>query len=93
MENPLVSVIIPTYKSSRTLEKCLESIKNQTYKNIEIIVVDNNSTDNTKEIAKKFTQKVIPRARLRDDIEHRVGIPHERAARKVHAALKQRLRQ
>jgi probable beta-1,3-galactosyltransferase len=59
MEKPVVSVIIPTYKSSRTLEKCLESIKNQTYKNIEIIVVDNNSTDNTKEIAKKFTQKVI----------------------------------
>ena len=59
MENPLVSVIIPTYNSSRTLEKCLESIKNQTYKNIEIIVVDNNSTDNTKEIAKKFADKVI----------------------------------
>ncbi len=59
MENTLVSVIIPTYNSSRTLEKCLESIKNQTYKNIEIIVVDNNSTDNTKEIAKKFADKVI----------------------------------
>ena len=59
MENPLVSVIIPTYNSSRTLEKCLESIKNQTYKNIEIIVVDNNSTDNTKEIAKKFADKAI----------------------------------
>ncbi len=57
MENPLVSVIIPTYNSSRTLEKCLESIKNQTYKNVEIIVVDNNSTDNTKEIAKKYTGK------------------------------------
>jgi probable beta-1,3-galactosyltransferase len=58
MKNPLVSVIIPTYNSSRTLEKCLKSIKNQTYKNIEIIVVDNNSIDNTKEIAKKYTGKV-----------------------------------
>jgi glycosyltransferase involved in cell wall biosynthesis len=59
MNNLLVSVIIPTYNSSRTLEKCLESIKNQSYKNIEIIVVDNNSKDNTKEIALKFTDKVF----------------------------------
>jgi len=58
-ENPLVSVIVPTKNSSRTLEKCLKSIKNQTYKNIEIIVVDNNSTDNTKEIAKRYTDKVF----------------------------------
>jgi glycosyltransferase involved in cell wall biosynthesis len=54
----LVSVIVPTKNSSKFLEACLLSIKNQTYKNIEIIVVDNNSTDNTKEIAKKYTDKV-----------------------------------
>lgn len=56
---PLVSVIIPTKNSSRTLEKCLESVKNQSYKNIELIVVDNNSTDNTKDIARKYTDKVF----------------------------------
>ena len=49
---PLVSVIIPTRNSAQFLEACLQSIKNQTYKNIEIIVVDNNSTDNTKEIVR-----------------------------------------
>ena len=59
MNNPLVSVIIPTKNSARTLEACLKSVKEQSYKNIEIIVVDNNSTDNTKEIAKKFTDKVF----------------------------------
>lgn len=59
MNNLLVSVIIPTYNSSRTLEKTLESIKNQSYKNIEIIVVDNNSVDNTKKIAEKYTEKVF----------------------------------
>jgi len=59
MNEPLVSVIIPTRNSARTLAKCLESIKNQSYKNIELIVVDNNSTDNTKEIAKQFTDKVF----------------------------------
>jgi glycosyltransferase involved in cell wall biosynthesis len=56
---PLVSVIITTKDSSRTLDKCLKSIKNQSYKNIEIIVVDNNSKDNTKEIAKKYTKLVF----------------------------------
>ena len=55
---PLVSVIVPTYNSSATLEACLKSIKNQSYKNIEIIVVDNNSKDDTKKIANKFTKKV-----------------------------------
>ena len=56
--NPLVSVIVPTYNSSKYLDKCLNSIKNQTYKNIELIVIDNNSVDNTKEIAKKYIDKV-----------------------------------
>ena len=56
---PLVSVIIPTKNSSQFLEECLLSIKDQTYKNIEIIVVDNNSTDNTKKIARKYTDKVF----------------------------------
>lgn len=58
-KNPLVSVIIPTRNSEEFLDGCLKSIKNQTYKNIEIIVVDNNSTDITKEIARKFTNKVF----------------------------------
>ncbi len=57
--NPLVSIIIPTKNSSEFLEECLKSAKNQTYRNLEIIVVDNNSTDNTKEIAKKYTDKVF----------------------------------
>jgi glycosyltransferase involved in cell wall biosynthesis len=54
-----VSVIIPTKNSSSTLEKCLLSIKNQSYNNVEIIVVDNNSTDNTKGISRKFTNYVF----------------------------------
>ena len=59
MDNPLVSVIVPTKNSSKTLEACLRSIKEQSYKNIEIIVVDNNSIDDTKESAKKYTDKVF----------------------------------
>lgn len=55
----LVSIIIPTYNSARTLEQCLISIKNQDYDDIEIIVVDNNSSDSTKEIASKYADKVL----------------------------------
>jgi len=56
---PLVSVIIPTKNSASLLIKCLESVKNQTYQNLEIILVDNNSTDQTKEIALKYTNLVF----------------------------------
>ncbi len=59
MDEPLVSVIIPTKNSARTLDACLRSIKDQSYKNIEVIVVDNNSADDTKAIARKYTDKVF----------------------------------
>lgn len=59
LEKPLVSVIIPTYNSIITIENTLKSIKKQSYDNIEIIVVDNNSKDNTKEISLKYTNKVF----------------------------------
>ena len=54
-KEPLISIIVPTFNSSRTIEKCLKSIKNQSYKNIEIIVIDNNSSDKTLKIAQKHT--------------------------------------
>ncbi|MHB1663655.1 MAG: glycosyltransferase [bacterium] len=55
MPNSLVSVIITTKNEEKNIGVCLESIKSQSYDNIEIIVVDNNSNDKTKEIATKFT--------------------------------------
>jgi glycosyltransferase involved in cell wall biosynthesis len=59
MNAPVVSVIVTTCNSSRFLGKCLESIRNQSYKNIELIVVDNNSEDDSKEIASSHTDKVF----------------------------------
>lgn len=57
-ENPLVSVIIPVYNNADYLEQCFESVRNQTYENIEIIVVDDCSTDNrVKEILNKYTKE------------------------------------
>ena len=51
---PLVSVIVPTKNSVDTIEVCLKSISQQSYKNMEIIIVDNNSEDGTKGIAKQY---------------------------------------
>jgi glycosyltransferase involved in cell wall biosynthesis len=56
---PLVSIIIPTYNSKRTLRQCLQSIKEQTYKRIETIVIDRHSSDETVEIAKHFKAKLF----------------------------------
>lgn len=56
--NDLVSIIIPTRNSGELLENCLKSVSKQTYKNIEIIVVDGKSTDNTINLAKKYKCKL-----------------------------------
>ncbi len=50
----MVSIIIPTWNSERTLRKTLLSIQAQTYKNIEVIVIDAHSTDSTRTIASAF---------------------------------------
>ena len=58
-KKPLVSVIITTRNEEKNIKTCLESIKAQLYQNLEIIVVDNNSTDKTKNISKSFTKKIF----------------------------------
>lgn len=55
MTNNKISVMIPVYNGEKTLEKCLSSVINQKYPNYEVIVVDNNSTDKTKEIINKYS--------------------------------------
>ena len=51
-KQPLVSVVIPTYNRMDTIERSVKSVVDQTYKNIELIVVDDGSADNTLEIIK-----------------------------------------
>lgn len=57
--NPLVSIVIPIKNSASVLETCLKCIKNQAYKNIEVIVVDSYSKDNTSQICKKYRARLI----------------------------------
>jgi glycosyltransferase involved in cell wall biosynthesis len=59
LNQPLVSIIIPTYNYGHYLPEAIESALNQTYKNTEIIVVDDGSTDNTENIAKNYPVKYI----------------------------------
>lgn len=54
---PLVSVIIPAFNSEKYIEQTITSALNQTYKNLEIIVVDDGSTDRTLEIVKQLSEK------------------------------------
>lgn len=52
--NSLISIIVPVYNTENYLEKCLLSLVNQTYKNIEIIIIDDGSPDNSMNIIQKF---------------------------------------
>ena len=54
MINEKLSIVVPIYNSEKYLEKCVSSILNQYYRNIEVILVDDGSTDNSKEICLKF---------------------------------------
>lgn len=57
--NPLISIIMPTYNSEWTILMALEWIKKQTYKNYEILVIDGWSNDKTKDIAQQYWCKII----------------------------------
>ena len=57
MNEPLVSVIVPVYKVEKYLDKCVESIVGQTYKNLEIILVDDGSPDNCPAMCDKWADR------------------------------------
>ncbi|EGF35466.1 glycosyltransferase-like protein [Lactobacillus helveticus MTCC 5463] len=53
----LVTVFIPIYNVEKYINKCLTSLINQTYKNIEILAIDDGSPDNSKKIVSEFAKK------------------------------------
>ena len=59
MKNNFISILITNYNKEKFLKKCLNSIKNQNYKNYEVILFDDCSTDNSLKIIKDF-KKIKP---------------------------------
>jgi glycosyltransferase involved in cell wall biosynthesis len=55
--SPMVSFVIPTYNRANVISKCFDSVVNQTYKNIEIVVINDKSTDNTTDILKEYCRR------------------------------------
>ena len=47
---PEVTIVIPNYNGKQLLENCIETLKNQTFRDFEVLVVDNGSTDGSKEV-------------------------------------------
>lgn len=66
MKEELISVIVPVYNVQNYLKKCIQSIINQTYKNIEIILVNDGSTDDSGLICEKFS-----------DVDSRISVVHK----------------
>jgi len=59
IDNPFFSVVIPTHNRSDLLKRAIESVQKQTFENLEIIVVDDHSTDNTSSVVKSFSDSRI----------------------------------
>ena len=54
VNNELISIVVPVYNVEKYIEKCVNSITNQVYNNLEIILVNDGSTDNTREVVSKM---------------------------------------
>ncbi|QQG47067.1 MAG: glycosyltransferase [Candidatus Woesebacteria bacterium] len=81
MTNPLISIIIPAKNEEKNIGRLLESIKRQTYKKIQIVLVDDGSTDKTVEISKRFSKYVYKRKHLERSIQRNFG------AKKAHGSF------
>lgn len=58
MNSPLISVVVPVYNVEKYLSRCVDSILAQTYENLEIILVNDASTDTSGEIISKYTEQI-----------------------------------
>ena len=59
MNTPLISIIMPTFNRSNTIKKSIKSVISQLYKNWELIIIDDGSTDGTEKLVLSFNEKRI----------------------------------
>ena len=59
MKKPKFSIIVPVYNTEKYLKRCLDSIKSQSFKDYEVIIVNDGSTDNSSDTISKYPYKVI----------------------------------
>ena len=71
--NELVSVIIPLYNKEKYIKRCIDSLVKQTYKNLQIIIVDDGSTDNSDQIAKEYASNYPDLIRYIYQTNHGLG--------------------
>ena len=71
-QTPMVSIIVPVYNVERYLRQCLDSLVNQTYQNVEIICVDDGSTDASSEI---LTEYALKNSKIRVIRQKTLGFP------------------
>ncbi|QWD44507.1 glycosyltransferase family 2 protein [Polynucleobacter paneuropaeus] len=69
----IVSIVVSTHNSANYLEGCLQSIRSQTYPNIELIIVDDSSRDGTCEIAKKYADRVYEGINFERSVKRNYG--------------------
>lgn len=74
MNQKLVTIFIPAYNAEKYIKECLDSIVNQTYKNLDILIIDDGSTDNTSKIIETYNDE---RIRLIKNKENK-GLPYTR---------------
>lgn len=75
MAEPLVSIVVPVHNAERTIERCLTSIRNQSYGNIEVLVINDGSTDHTARVLDRFTKRD---ERFRIIHKNNTGVSHSR---------------
>lgn len=80
---PLVSVVMPAYNAGAYIAEAIESILNQTYKNLELIIVNDGSTDDTYAIAKKYAKKDRRVVVLHNDKHNGLSITANKGMRKT----------
>ena len=68
MKKEKISILITNFNKEKFLDECIQSCLNQNYENLEIIIIDNLSTDNSLNIIKKYSSKLLIKIRRRSSI-------------------------